>query len=125
MSGRIVTLWYRPPELLLGATRYGTKVDIWSAGAIIGEMARSGRAMFVCEWEVLLHMLQFLGTPSAAHAWCRHLPHFSRCWPKFKALRFELAMGSLKDCRSACSMLKVSARGFAVESAFCISVYRI
>ena len=35
---RVVTLWYRPPELLLGATRYGASVDLWSVGCILGEL---------------------------------------------------------------------------------------
>ena len=28
----MVTLWYRPPELLLGAKHYGPPVDMWSVG---------------------------------------------------------------------------------------------
>ena len=31
-TNRVITLWYRPPELLLGSTKYGAEVDIWSAG---------------------------------------------------------------------------------------------
>ena len=38
MTSRVVTLWYRPPELLLGATHYGVSVDLWSAGCILGEL---------------------------------------------------------------------------------------
>ncbi|XP_047941979.1 probable serine/threonine-protein kinase At1g54610 [Salvia hispanica] len=38
MTSRVVTLWYRPPELLLGATRYGVGVDLWSAGCILAEL---------------------------------------------------------------------------------------
>lgn len=38
MTSRVVTLWYRPPELLLGATSYGVGVDLWSAGCILGEL---------------------------------------------------------------------------------------
>jgi len=34
----VVTLWYRPPELLLGATDYGVGVDLWSAGCILAEL---------------------------------------------------------------------------------------
>lgn len=37
-TNRVITLWYRPPELILGATRYGPEVDIWSAGCILGEL---------------------------------------------------------------------------------------
>jgi cell division cycle 2-like len=38
MTQLVVTLWYRCPELLLGATEYTTAVDIWSVGCIFGEM---------------------------------------------------------------------------------------
>lgn len=38
LTSRVVTLWYRPPELLLGATDYGVSVDLWSAGCILAEL---------------------------------------------------------------------------------------
>lgn len=38
LTSRVVTLWYRPPELLLGASHYGTAVDLWSTGCILGEL---------------------------------------------------------------------------------------
>lgn len=38
MTSRVVTLWYRPPELLLGATDYGVSIDLWSAGCILAEL---------------------------------------------------------------------------------------
>ncbi|KAL7293358.1 hypothetical protein TKK_0013127 [Trichogramma kaykai] len=37
-TNRVVTLWYRPPELLLGDRNYGTPVDMWGAGCIMAEM---------------------------------------------------------------------------------------
>ncbi|KAF7684568.1 putative cell division protein kinase [Astathelohania contejeani] len=37
-ANEVITLWYRPPELLKGATAYGTYIDIWSLGCIIVEM---------------------------------------------------------------------------------------
>eukprot|EP00435_Cladocopium_sp_Y103_P044555 s1918_g12.t1 len=40
-STRVITLWYRPPELLLGTAKYNFSVDIWNAGCIIGEMMNS------------------------------------------------------------------------------------
>lgn len=36
----VVTLWYRAPEILLGAKNYCTAVDMWSLGAIFAEMVR-------------------------------------------------------------------------------------
>ncbi|KAI3870745.1 hypothetical protein MKX03_024099 [Papaver bracteatum] len=35
---RVVTLWYRPPELLLGSTSYGKSVDLWSVGCLFAEL---------------------------------------------------------------------------------------
>ena len=35
---QIVTLWYRAPEVLLGATHYAPAVDIWSVGCIFAEL---------------------------------------------------------------------------------------
>lgn len=61
----IVTLWYRPPEVLLGSTHYSTGVDIWSVGCIFAEMARR-QALFPgdSEFQQLLHIFRLLGTPT-------------------------------------------------------------
>ena len=37
-TNRVVTLWYRPPELLLGCREYGPPIDMWGAGCIMAEM---------------------------------------------------------------------------------------
>ena len=44
-NGVVVTIWYRAPELLLGARHYDEAIDTWAAGAILGECL-SGRALF-------------------------------------------------------------------------------
>jgi cyclin-dependent kinase 12/13 len=44
-TNRVVTLWYRSPELLLGATNYGTAIDIWSVGCVFAELL-SGTSLF-------------------------------------------------------------------------------
>lgn len=36
---KVVTLWYRAPEVLLGSPRYSTPVDVWSTGTIFAELA--------------------------------------------------------------------------------------
>lgn len=59
----VVTLWYRPPEVLLQAD-YGSPVDLWSCGCILAEMARrkplfGGRS----ETDQLARILQVLGLP--------------------------------------------------------------
>ncbi|CAH8607912.1 unnamed protein product [Heterobilharzia americana] len=37
-TGRVVTLWYRPPEILLNDRYYGRPVDMWGAGCIMAEL---------------------------------------------------------------------------------------
>lgn len=38
-TGKVVTLWYRAPEVLLGAPEYSIPIDIWSIGCIFFELA--------------------------------------------------------------------------------------
>jgi len=38
LSTNVITRWYRPPEILLGSTNYGSAVDMWSVGCIFYEM---------------------------------------------------------------------------------------
>ena len=55
LTSRVVTLWYRPPELLLGATYYGTAVDLWSTGCILAELY-AGKPIMPGRTEVPLFM---------------------------------------------------------------------
>ena len=41
----VITIWYRPPELLLGATNYGGEIDVWSLGCLLYEMI-TGKVLF-------------------------------------------------------------------------------
>ncbi|KAG5232557.1 hypothetical protein OIU76_016716 [Salix suchowensis] len=65
MTSRVVTLWYRPPELLLGATDYGVGIDLWSAGCILAELL-AGKPIIPGRTEVeQLHKIYKLcGSPS-------------------------------------------------------------
>ncbi|KAJ7956937.1 Protein kinase-like domain-containing protein [Quillaja saponaria] len=38
LTNRVVTLWYRAPELLLGSTDYGVGIDLWSAGCLLAQV---------------------------------------------------------------------------------------
>ncbi|XP_077224248.1 cyclin-dependent kinase C-1-like isoform X2 [Tasmannia lanceolata] len=38
LTNHVITLGYRPPELLLGTTKYGPAVDMWSVGCIFAEL---------------------------------------------------------------------------------------
>lgn len=63
-SNEVVTLWYRPPELLLGSTDYSTHIDMWAVGCILYEMV-CGRPFFPGHTvdEQLNLIFRALGTP--------------------------------------------------------------
>ncbi|KAG7360375.1 serine/threonine protein kinase [Nitzschia inconspicua] len=65
LTNKVITLWYRPPELLLGATQYGTSVDIWSAGCILAELIL-GRPLFPgkSDMDQLQLIFDTMGTPA-------------------------------------------------------------
>ncbi|XP_055789249.1 cyclin-dependent kinase 17-like isoform X1 [Salvelinus fontinalis] len=64
-SNEVVTLWYRPPDVLLGSSEYSTQIDMWGVGCIFYEMA-AGRPLFPGSTvEDELHLIfRLLGTPS-------------------------------------------------------------
>ncbi|EAN85514.1 Mitogen-activated protein kinase 6 [Trypanosoma cruzi] len=45
LTDYIMTRWYRPPEILLGSTRYTKGVDMWAVGCILAELLL-GRPIF-------------------------------------------------------------------------------
>jgi serine/threonine protein kinase len=38
LSRGVVTIYYRPPEIFYGETKYGFSLDMWSVGCILAEM---------------------------------------------------------------------------------------
>lgn len=95
--GQIQTLWYRAPEILLGAKEYGPAVDIWSAGAVIYELCETpevdgrpsyasgtNRALFQsdCEVMTLIKIFQLLGTPVVTNS--HTFEFFSQHFPKWR-----------------------------------------
>ena len=42
LTDYVATRWYRAPELLVGDTQYGPKVDIWAVGCVLAEMVKVG-----------------------------------------------------------------------------------
>ncbi|XP_024025720.1 cyclin-dependent kinase G-2 isoform X1 [Morus notabilis] len=61
----VVTLWYRAPELLLGAKQYSTAIDMWSLGCIMAELL-SKEPLFngKTEFDQLDKIFRILGTPN-------------------------------------------------------------
>ncbi|KAI9594753.1 cell division protein kinase 10 [Syncephalis fuscata] len=75
MTPRVVTLWYRAPELLFGDPNYSAPVDLWSAGCILGELLRHQPLLAgSVEREQILLIIRLLGTPH------------NGIWPEFSRL---------------------------------------
>ncbi|KAL9673659.1 hypothetical protein QQ045_029920 [Rhodiola kirilowii] len=76
LTSRVVTLWYRAPELLLGATEYGVAVDLWSTGCILAELL-AGKPIMPGRTEVeQMHKIYKLcGSPTEEYWKKSKLPH--------------------------------------------------
>ena len=87
MTHEIITLWYRPPEILLGIENYTTKVDSWSVGCIIYEMF-TNKPLFPGDSEIgqLMKIFQVTGTPNEKN-WpdVESLQDYKKTFPKWKA----------------------------------------
>ena len=61
---KVVTLWYRAPDVLLGSRTYNTSIDVWSCGCIFAEMI-SGVPLFRGRdnQDQLVHIMRIVGTP--------------------------------------------------------------
>lgn len=71
----VVTLWYRSPELLLGAKTYSSAVDMWSVGCIFGEiLTREPLLQGVNEVDQITKIFELCGVPSQTS------------WPTFRSL---------------------------------------
>lgn len=72
---QIVTLWYRAPEILLGAKTHDTAIDIWAMGCILGELFLN-RPLIPGKTEIqqIDMIVGLLGTPS------------ENIWPGFSQL---------------------------------------
>lgn len=83
-TNKVITLWYRPPELLLGEERYSPAIDVWSCGCILGELF-TRKPIFQANQELLqLELISRLcGSPCPA-VWpdVIKLPLFNTMKPK-------------------------------------------
>ncbi len=91
MTHEIITLWYRPPEVLLGIENYTTKVDSWSIGCIMAEMI-TGKPLFPgdCEIGQLFKIFQIMGTPNE-ETWpgITKLKDYSLLFPQWKPKKLK------------------------------------
>jgi len=108
----VVSLPYRPPEILLGIKKYTAQVDIWSMGCIMAEMADTN-ILFLgdCEIDTLFAQFRFLGSPTF-DVWpeLEEMPDWKPVFPKWKVAdlqekalnRFPVLEGSGVDLLLAC-----------------------
>lgn len=63
---KVVTLWYRAPEVLIGTGNYNESIDMWSVGCIFGELIKK-KPIFPAdtEMEALSKICKLLGYPDA------------------------------------------------------------
>ncbi|CAD8079513.1 unnamed protein product [Paramecium primaurelia] len=82
---KVVTLWYRAPELLLGQTNYNTQIDMWSLGCIFTELI-TGDILFKgdIEYRQMEKIYELCGSANEQN-WpnCINL----RLWEEFKPRR--------------------------------------
>lgn len=65
MTPKVVTLWYRAPELLLGTTTQTTSIDMWAMGCVLAELlAHKPLLPGTSEIHQVDLIVQLLGTPS-------------------------------------------------------------
>jgi len=95
----VVTLWYRPPEILLGCKTYALPIDMWAVGAIIAEMATK-RPLFPGDSEVdeLFKIFRILGTPDE-DVWPGVTSHqdWNEDFPVWPALQIGRVVSGLSD----------------------------
>ncbi|NWI25157.1 CDK10 kinase, partial [Sula dactylatra] len=75
MTPKVVTLWYRAPELLLGMTTQTTSIDMWAVGCVLAELlAHKPLLPGTSEIHQIDLIVQLLGTPN------------ENIWPGFSKL---------------------------------------
>lgn len=88
----VVTLWYRAPELLLGAKDYGPAIDMWSVGCVFAELLeRTAIFKGSNEADQIARIFDGLGLPTE-DSW----PAFRRL-PNAPALKLPRRTGPAED----------------------------
>ena len=78
-TNRVVTLWYRAPELLLGMSDYDAKIDMWAVGCLFAELLCKGAVLFPgnnSDLDQLHRIYEYCGTPD------------EKTWPAVTKLKY-------------------------------------
>ncbi|XP_012510697.1 PREDICTED: cyclin-dependent kinase 15 isoform X2 [Propithecus coquereli] len=115
-SSEVVTLWYRPPDALLGATEYSSELDIWGAGCIFIEMFQ-GQPLFPGVSNILEQLekiWEVLGVPTE-DTWpgVSKLPNYNPEWfPLPKPQSLQIVWNRLGRVPEAEDLASQMLRGF-------------
>eukprot|EP01135_Chromosphaera_perkinsii_P005856 Nk52_evm5s369 gene=Nk52_evmTU5s369 len=91
-SNEVVTLWYRPPDVLMGSVEYSTSIDIWSAGCIMAELTSGLPLVPGSNNEDQLQVIfKVFGTPNEK-TWpgVSDYPEYSPKFPRYRAQPLSL-----------------------------------
>jgi len=97
----VITLWYRPPEILLGCKVYSIYVDIWSIACIFIELI-NGKPVFKGDSQIcqLMHIFKVMGTPTRDNnIWndVFKLKYFQHTFPKWKPKNIKTVVPNLNQ----------------------------
>lgn len=119
LTHEIVTLWYRAPEVLLGAPMYDYTIDVWSLGVVLMEMLWGvcpfdGRT----EIETLMKIFKLVGTPDPENCpgcaewefWSDKFPIWDPEQSLFRMIKRDTAMHDVGLIELAERMLKINPR---------------
>lgn len=132
-SHEVVTLWYRPPDVLLGSRNYSTSLDIWGVGCIFIEMVGGSPAFPGVRdpFDQLDKIWRILGTPSADY-WESFDPlpnlkkgqivsyraqSLTQAFPKLSSIAFGEELAEL--CLRLQPRLRISAKDALKHKYFC------
>ncbi|TKR93735.1 hypothetical protein L596_008139 [Steinernema carpocapsae] len=110
-SHEVVTLWYRPPDVLLGSTDYSTSLDMWGVGCIFAEMC-TGMPLFPGSKEVLDQLdriFSIRGIPDSKK-WprCKDLPHYlPNVFPPYREIAWDNVHSDLSRLGNGKSLLSL------------------
>jgi len=109
---RVVTRWYRAPELLLQNSKYSEAIDVWSVGCFIAEMF-TGKPLFMgrSDLEQLPCIMEKLGVPT------------EETWPKVTSMKgykemvdiFQNKKAEFKDLKTYLREYSVTEPGHALS----------
>ncbi|VDK67986.1 unnamed protein product [Onchocerca ochengi] len=94
----VVTLWYRPPEILFGSSNYSMGVDIWSIGCIFAEMAMK-TALFKGDSEIdqIFRIFSILATPKKDVFGMQNLARIKALFPDYEENRLQEILNNYMD----------------------------